>query len=267
MPVPIYFRQSGSGPDMIILHGLFGSSDNWHSISKKLETHFRIFLPDLRNHGQSPHTDTHSYEDMTADLELFFQTNRLDKTIVMGHSMGGKLAMMFAAKHPEKIKHLIVADITPKQYTSDSSEDEDQEMLLTLMETLDFSLISTRKEIDEALSKKIRSISLRQFLIKNIYRNKEGKFGWKINVPVLRKYLPAIIHDVNENFFNDYKPITSYPVTFIRGLNSNYIQDKDLSLIKSIYPQSKIIDIPNAGHWLHAEQPEKFINAVLSSLL
>ncbi len=258
----MYFRESGNGPNMIILHGLFGSSDNWLSISRRLEDYFRIYIPDLRNHGQSLHTKSHTYEDMAADLEFFFETNRINKAIVMGHSMGGKLAMMFAARHPEKTEHLIVADIAPKRYASEGSGEEDQEMLLSLMEKLDFSLYTSRREIDEALRKQIRSLSLRQFLLKNIYRNKEGKFSWKINVPVLKKYLGHIIHDVNKDFFDEYKPITAYPVTFIRGLNSDYISDEDIPLIRSIYPQAQIIDIPDAGHWLHAEQPNEFIKAV-----
>lgn len=261
----MYFRESGNGPNLIILHGLFGSSDNWLTISRRLESQFRIFLPDLRNHGQSPHAESHTYEDMAADLEFLFENNHIDKATILGHSMGGKLAMMFAALHPEKTERLIVADIAPKRYEIEGKGEEDQELLLSLMENLDFSSFTSRKEIDEALAKKIRSISLRQFLIKNIYRNKEGKFSWKINIPVIKRDLSHIIHDVNINFFNEYKPITSYPVTFIRGLNSDYIPDEDIPMIYSIYPQVQIIDIPDAGHWLHAEQPDEFIKTVLEA--
>lgn len=265
MPVSMHFRESGNGRPMIILHGLFGSSDNWLTISRRLESDFRIFLPDLRNHGQSPHTQSHSYEDMTADLELFFENHHPGKAILLGHSMGGKLAMKFAAEHPERIEHLIVADIAPKSYSAEDNE-EDQELLLNLMDNLDLSSFTSRKEIDESLSKEIKNISLRQFLIKNIHRNKEGNFSWKINVPVLKKYLPLIMRDVRADFFAGYKPLNKYHVTFIRGLKSNYIRDEDISGIKSIYPQSQIIDIPGAGHWLHSEKPDEFVRAVLSAV-
>lgn len=261
----MYFRESGNGSNLIILHGLFGCSDNWLTISRRLKSNFRVFIPDLRNHGQSPRAESHTYEDMMADLELFFGNNHIDKATILGHSMGGKLAMMFAALHPEKTERLIVADIAPKRYEREGKGEEDQELLLSLMEKLDFSSFVSRKEIDEALAKKIRSIPLRQFLVKNIYRNKEGKFSWKINIPVIKRDLSHIIHDLNINFFNEYKPITSYPVTFIRGLNSDYITDEDIPMIYSIYPQAQIIDIPDAGHWLHAEQPDEFIKTVLEA--
>ena len=264
--IEMNYRETGKGPVLIILHGLFGSSDNWITISRKLEDHFRIFLPDFRNHGQSPHTESHTYEDMTKDLELFFQTNHISNASLLGHSMGGKVAMMFAAKFPDKINNLIVADIAPKSYTLEDDKDEDIEMLLDLMEKLDLSSCFSRREIDEVLSKKIESVSLRQFLLKNIYRTREGVFTWKINVPVLKTYLTAIVRDVNQDFFKSFKPVTSYPVTFIRGLKSNYISDQDIPLIKEIYPGARIIGIPNAGHWLHAEQPEAFIDALLCGI-
>jgi pimeloyl-ACP methyl ester carboxylesterase len=134
------------------------------------------------------------------------------------------------------------------------------------MEELNLVAVSSRKEIDTFLAEKLQNSTLRQFLIKNIHRNKEGYFEWKINVPVLRYALLSITSDVNSEWFDDRKPILSYPVTFIRGLNSDYISDQDLPVIKGIYPEARIIDIPNAGHWLHAEQPEKFIEAVLTSV-
>lgn len=264
MPVQLHFRESGSGPAMIILHGLFGSSDNWLTISRRLDSEFKIFLPDLRNHGQSPHVESHTYEDMAEDLELFFKNNNINRATILGHSMGGKLAMMFSAMHPEKTERLIVADIAPKLYVREGSGEEDQEMLLTLMEQIDLSSFSSRKEIDEVLAEKIKSLSLRQFLVKNIYRNKGGKFSWKINIQALKENLGHIIHDVDKDFFNKYKPIATYPVTFIRGLKSDYIRDEDIPLIHSIYPQAQITNIADAGHWLHAEQPDEFIEAILS---
>jgi esterase len=266
MSVTLNFRKSGHGPALVILHGLYGASDNWISIARRLEKKFTIFIPDLRNHGQSPHTTTHTYQDMVGDLFQFFNDHHLKKAIVLGHSMGGKLAMMFAAEYPELITGLIVADISPKRYDYDFNTVVQHEVILGLMEELNLVAVTSRKEIDYLLSEKLEDSTLRQFLLKNIQRNKEGYFEWKFNVPVLRNALSSITSEVNIDWFRDRKPILNYPVTFIRGLNSDYITDQDIPLINDIYPEARVIDIADAGHWLHAEQPEKFIEAVLSSV-
>ena len=269
MPIKLNFRKSGSGPAFLILHGLYGASDNWISIAKKLEERFTVYIPDLRNHGHSPHTTTHTFQDMTDDLYRFFNDQSISNATILGHSMGGKLAMMFSAEYPELVKCLIVADIAPKSYGSDNQAFKSvlqHELILELMEELNLVAVDSRKEIDQFLSEKLSDHSLRQFLIKNIHRNKEGYFEWKINVPVLKYGLRSITTEVNGEWFSSRQPILNYPVTFIRGLNSDYISDSDIPAIKIIYPEARIIDIPDAGHWLHAEQPEKFIDAVLSSV-
>jgi esterase len=266
MSVTLNFRQSGHGPALVILHGLYGSSDNWISVAKNLEKRFTVFIPDLRNHGQSPHSSTHTFGDMAGDLYQFFNDHHLKKATILGHSMGGKLAMMFAAEYPELITGLIVADISPKKYSSEFKAAIQHEMILGLLEDINLTSVSTRKDIDNFIADKLKDTTLRQFILKNIHRNKEGYFEWKINVPVLRHSLLQILSEVNGDWFAGRRPILSYPVTFIRGLNSDYITDQDIQVIKEIYPEAKIIDIPGAGHWLHAEQPEKFIEAVLSSV-
>ena len=269
MLINLSFRKTGDGPVLVILHGLYGSSDNWISIARKLEDRFTIFIPDLRNHGQSPHTSTHTYQDMVDDLSLFFKKHHINKATILGHSMGGKLAMMFAAEYPEVITGLIVADIAPKNYNSGNKPFKtvlQHEMILGLMEELNLVAVTSRKEIDYFLSEKLKNSTLRQFLIKNIHRDKEGYFEWKINVPVLKHALDSITSEVNSDWFADRQPILNYPVTFIRGLNSDYISDQDFIAIKEIYPEARMIDIPDAGHWLHAEQPEKFVEAVLASV-
>lgn len=269
MSVTLNYRKSGHGSPLVILHGLYGASDNWISVARKLEGQFTVYIPDLRNHGQSPHTSTHTYQDMADDLYQFFSDHHLSAATILGHSMGGKLAMMFAAEYPELITGLIIADIAPKNYNSENKPFKtvlEHETILGLMEELNLVAVSSRKEIDYFLSEKLKDSSLRQFLIKNIHRDKEGYFEWKINVPVLKHALHAITSDVSREWFADRLPILSYPVTFIRGLNSDYISDQDFLAIKAIYPEARLIDIPGAGHWLHAEQPEKFIEAVLSSV-
>ena len=269
MTVRLNFRKSGSGPAFVILHGLYGASDNWISIAKKLEKRFTVYIPDLRNHGQSPHTTTHTFQDMTDDLVRFFNDHSITEATILGHSMGGKLAMMFSAEYPELVNCLIVADIAPKSYGAANQTFKSvlqHELILELMEELNLVAVSSRKEIDKFLSEKLHDPSLRQFLIKNIHRNKEGYFEWKINVPVLKYGLRSITTELNSEWFTDRQPILNYPVTFIRGLNSDYISDSDFPVIKIIYPEARIIDIPDAGHWLHAEQPEKFMEALLSSI-
>jgi pimeloyl-ACP methyl ester carboxylesterase len=269
MSVKLHFRKSGRGTPLVILHGLYGASDNWISIARKLEERFTVFIPDLRNHGRSPHTATHTYQDMVDDLVLFFDDHHIAKATILGHSMGGKLAMMFAAEYPELVTGLIIADIAPKSYNSLDKPFKtvlQHEVILELMEELNLVAVSSRKEIDHFLSGKLKDSTLRQFLIKNIHRNKDDYFEWKINVPVLKHALLAITSEVTGEWFADRRPILGYPVTFIRGLQSDYISDDDLPGLKEIYPEARIIDIANAGHWLHAEQPEKFIEAVLSAV-
>jgi pimeloyl-ACP methyl ester carboxylesterase len=268
--VKLHYRKLGSGPNLVILHGLYGSSDNWLTIAKKLEGHFTIWLPDHRNHGQSQHTDSHSYKDMVEDVAEFFHIHKIESANLLGHSMGGKVAMLFAAEYPEKTNSLIVVDIAPKSYISPEvtyKHVKQHELILQLISDLDLSSITTRTEIDQYFAEKLSDIGLRLFLLKNIHRNKDGHFAWKINVPVLRNAIESIVNDVNETIFSDRMPITAYPVTFIRGLDSDYISDEDIVVIKSIYPDAHIIDIPGAGHWLHAEQPENFITALLSAVM
>ena len=186
----MHFRKSGHGPALVILHGLYGSSDNWISIARKLEERFTIFIPDLRNHGQSPHASTHTYQDMVGDLYLFFKDQSINQATILGHSMGGKLAMMFAAEYPELITDLIIADIAPINYNSGNKPFKtvlQHELILGLMEELNLVAVTSRKEIDYFLAEKLKDSTLRQFILKNIHRNKDGYFEWKINVPVLKR--------------------------------------------------------------------------------
>ncbi len=269
MAVPLYFRKTGQGPFLIILHGFLGSSDNWFSFVKRLERKFTVILPDLRNHGQSPHTSTHTYEDMADDLRLLFESQNISKAFVIGHSMGGKLAMMFSAYYPEKTENLIIADISPKNYLSETNhlkESEQNKLIIHLMDEIDLNNFSTRNEIDQTLASKLKETGMRQFVLKNIIRENNGQFRWKINLPVLRDSVDTILSDVNQQWFSGLKPILNYRVTFIRGLNSDYITDEDILSIRDIYPEAKIIDIPDSGHWLHIDQPDLFYRAIMESM-
>lgn len=263
----LFCRIEGSGKPVVIVHGLYGSSDNWLSVAKKLASEYQVFSPDLRNHGHSPNSDVHDFEAMTADLAEFFDEHHIEKAILIGHSMGGKTAMSFAADYPERIEKLIVVDIAPKDYflLNDESQYYLHNNILLAMIEINLSRIETRKQVEDFLLERIDSSQIVQFLLKNLHRNKEThQFEWRINVQVLYDNLDEIIKGVNAHWFDDRIPITNYPVLFIKGVNSNYILPEDFPAIKRIYPDAEIVEIPKAGHWLHAEQPQAFMDAVWS---
>lgn len=265
----LFFRKTGAGEPLVILHGLYGSSDNWMGIARKLAEHYTVWTPDLRNHGQSPHDPDHTFDAMKADLAEFFEVHIPGNAALLGHSMGGKVAMWFAADYPEKVNNLIVADIAPKDYLL--MEDESQyyfhrNVLLAMLE-LSETPVTGRQELEDRLSEKIDKMEVIQFLIKNSRYNRETRrMEWKINVQALYDHLEEIVGGVNDRWFEGRIPIVAYPVTFIRGLNSPYIQDQDVPDILKIYPDAELVNIPGAGHWLHAEQPGLFLDAVAGAL-
>ena len=262
----LFFRKYGSGPDMIILHGLYGSSDNWITIAHKLEEHYTIYLPDLRNHGASPHTQEHTFATMADDLSQFYEDHHIGSAFLAGHSMGGKVAMRFAADHPEKVNKLLIVDIAPKNYLAGNSSFKhirQHEMILGLLENPDLSAFHSRQELDNYFGSRIKEENIRHFLLKNIHRSHDGKFAWKINAPVLRDSFRSMVSEMDLLWFEERMPITAYPVTFVRGLNSEYIGDADWLDIKKIYPEARLVDFPNAGHWLHAEQPSALVAEIL----
>ena len=262
----LFYRKEGSGLPLVIVHGLYGSSDNWINIGKRLAEKHTVYMLDQRNHGRSPFADSHTYDDLRNDLETFFEQHQIEKAILLGHSMGGKVAMWFAADFPEKVEKLVIADITPKNYLllNDDSQFYLHQNILLAMQEINFSLIKSRNDVDDYLAEKVDNERIRQFLLKNVAKDINTKlYKWRINAEVLYSHLEEIVSGVNKNWLDDRIPITSYPVIFIRGMKSNYILPEDEILIKEIYPESKIIDIPDAGHWLHAEQPELFMQAVM----
>jgi pimeloyl-ACP methyl ester carboxylesterase len=261
----LFYRVEGAGFPVVIIHGLYGSSDNWMTVAKKLASGFKVFSVDLRNHGHSPNSEIHDFESMKNDIAEFFDEHEIEKSIVLGHSMGGKAAMCFAADYPERIKKLIVADIAPKDYfqLNDESQYYLHNNILRAMLEIDFSRIESRKRIEAFLLERIDSLQIVQFLLKNVHRNKTNhQYEWRLNARVLYDNLDEIIKGVNEHWFDDRIPITNYPVLFIKGANSNYILPEDYPSIKRIYPEAQIIEIPDAGHWLHAEQPQLFMEVV-----
>jgi len=260
----LFFRKYGSGPPLIILHGLYGSSDNWVSIGRKLAENFEVFLVDQRNHGRSQHSPEHNYHLLKEDLKEFMDKQSIEKAIIIGHSMGGKVAMFFAVDYPERINHLIVADISPRSYkTTNSAQLLAHNTIIKAMYNIDFYGITSREEIDGILAKSIPEPRIRQFLLKNIKRSKDNEYSWSLNIKTIKNELIHIMDGLNEN----QKKITGFPVLFLKGEKSDYILKEDKEIIQKIFPFADIEIIPNAGHWMHAEQPEMFINKISDFIL
>lgn len=266
----LYFRKFGQGHPLIIIHGLYGSSDNWINIGRELSEYFEVFLLDQRNHGQSPHNAEHSYAAMKSDLLEFMDTQQIERAILLGHSMGGKTAMLFALQHPERVSRLVVADIAPKKYTLPKQESPKNFSHLTIfkaMREVDFETAHSRSEIEKQLARHIWSKRVRKFLLKNIRRNKTkclGEahcFGWQINVEALYNNLDEILGGVDASEYKG-KAVENFPALFLKGEHSGYLSPDDLPQIKKMFAFATLETIPQAGHWLHAEQPEKFIKSV-----
>ncbi len=252
----LYYHSYGleSLPPLIILHGLFGSSDNWHSFGKIFGEHFCTFVLDARNHGRSPQSDVFNYYAMSEDVVEFVHQKNLSSVSLLGHSMGGKTAALVSLLHPELIDKLIVVDIAPRSYHAHHDH------VFNALTSLDLTLFEYRKDIDEVLSKKIREVPLRQFLMKNLTRDDSGRFHWKMNLEVIEKNYAQI----NEELPRDHQ--FDKLALFIRGENSEYIQMEDLPLIYKLFPKAKLATIKNAGHWVHVDAPKEFADTVLDFL-
>jgi pimeloyl-ACP methyl ester carboxylesterase len=240
------FKKSGTGPPLVILHGLFGSLDNWFSIAKELVEHYTLYLVDQRNHGDSPHSNEWNYEVMVEDLRELLDAEGLDAVYLMGHSMGGKTVMNFAVQYPERVRKLIVGDIAPRYYPIH------HQVILEGLNALNLSQLQSRKEADDLLAPYIPELGVRQFLLKSLGRDANG-FAWKINLSVITEHIEEVGKALDEG------TIFEGPTLFLGGDNSSYIQENDLPGMKHHFPNCTWISIPNAGHWLHAEQPQAVV--------
>lgn len=253
--IALNYKVVGDGTPVIILHGLFGSLDNWQTISKKISEHgYKVYTVDQRNHGKSPHTSLHTYSEMAKDLAHFMDNMNLQKSIIIGHSMGGKTAMQFAADFPNRIDKLCVVDIGPKYYPPH------HQTILKALHSVKTNQITSRKEAEEAIGQHISEFGIKQFLMKNLDRKDATSFRWKMNLPVLSEQIENVGAEIKWN-----KPFTELSL-FIAGENSDYIIKEDHEGIKTLFPKATIINIKEAGHWVHAEQPEAFTETVLQFL-
>ncbi len=261
----LYHREMGRGEPLIILHGLYGSSDNWINIGKALSETYRVYLVDQRNHGHSPHSHKHNYYVMVDDLLEFIQSQGLEKVNLLGHSMGGKTALYFAVAHPEMVQKLIVVDIAPTPYqmlTKTNPQALNHLNIMNALYNLDINHISTLKEADNQLAATIPYQRVRQFLLKNLKRNRDGSFRWLLNISAIRNELPAILDGLDPEKYRNNNASFSFPVLFIKGELSEYIQAEHKDAILKIFPHANIQTIEGAGHWVHAEKREEFLETL-----
>lgn len=246
----LHFREYGEGQPLVILHGLFGSSDNWQIIGKELSAHFHVFLVDQRNHGHSPHSNDFSYDLMSDDLDELLEDNDLEDVVLVGHSMGGKTAMTYAHFDTNRLAKLVIIDIGPKQYPMH------HETILEGLQSIDFNSHNTRSKCEVQIAKYVTDVGVRQFLLKNLYWVEKGQLEWRINLIVLAREMQNILSAMDEQ-------IVELPTLFVRGELSNYILESDFNSIKEQFVNARIETVSAVGHWVHAEAPKKILELLI----
>ncbi len=254
----LFYRELGQGQPVVILHGLYGSSDNWMSIARELSKDYRVILVDQRNHGQSPHSMSHTYNDMAKDLKELLDKLAIERVSLLGHSMGGKTATLFTSQYPDMVYKLVVVDILPFAMDVNRHEQEHGKILSALL-MLRPELASTRSELDAALAEHVKSKPIRQFLLKNLKRDKGGAYQWTLNVEAISYNLSHLMGAV---FSADNKSTIDVPTLFVKGEMSGYIPKDSETLLEGMFSDYRISTVPNSGHWLHAENPNFFIDVV-----
>jgi esterase len=248
----LHFRQygPGHGEPVILLHGLFGSHDNWHTLSQRLAERWRVWAVDQRNHGHSPHAAEMNYPVMADDVARFCRDHALAGVRVVGHSMGGKTAMQFALAHPEAVARLAVVDVAPRAYDAAHSE------ISAALLSLDLAAFQTRRQVEEALAPSIPELAVRRFLLKNLAHGPDGAFRWKLNLRDIFHNHAALNAAVEAD-----RPFDK-PALFLRGDRSDYIRAGDAAGIRRLFPRGEIRTIAGAGHWVHADAPGAFLGAL-----
>lgn len=255
----LHFKELGqphaAAPPLVMLHGLFGSSDNWLGVAPKLAQNARVFLVDLRNHGLSPHSDDMTFALMADDIAEFLDARQLNRARVLGHSLGGKVAMQFALTFPARLDRLVVVDIAPRAYAPE------HESLFKALLALDLKQYHSRTQIEESLAPAIPDLTLRRFLLKNLKSSSSSSssmrsFDWRIPLNSLFASYPKLCEALT--FPNTFPG----PMLFLRGGQSPYVSDADAPLIHQFFPQAAIETIPTARHWVHADAPDEFVKRV-----
>lgn len=247
MSVPLFFNDSGVGSPLIILHGLFGSSVNWRRIARFLSQQHRVLALDLRNHGRSPQADTMSYAEMADDLFALMDREALLRATLLGHSLGGKVAMVAALRQPERVAELLIVDIAPVQYQGDYAQ------IITALQGVDLNRVTRRSDADVQLKQRIADMRLRSFLLQNLV-SEGGRYRWRVFLPGIAQALPEL------RGFPALSPSRRFwgKSLFVRGEQSDYVVPEFYPAIHARFPSAEIVSIPDASHWVHADQPERF---------
>lgn len=255
-PIDLHFKAYGGGPPLIVLHGLFGAGGNWHSLSRKVfAEHFTVYTVDLRNHGRSPHDDRFDYPAMVADLEHFLDKRGLSEASLLGHSMGGKVAMHAALTHPDRVSKLVVVDIAPRTYPPSHAP------IFEALKSVEFSAVASREDVDEQLARRISSRAVRQFVMKNLsYDTETQAYSWQMALEAIHRNYEQINRAV------EYDGTYEGPTLFVRGERSDYVREDDESLIRSLFPNARIETVEGAGHWVHADAPDALAEVVVGFL-
>ena len=253
----LFFRSYGHGNPLIILHGILGISDNWVSFGKRIaEQGYRVIIPDQRNHGHSPHSPAFNYYALVDDLYEFIDNLGLENPILLGHSMGGKVAMRYTLENPELVSKIIIVDVSLRTYVTHTHHQQ----LIKSMMGIDLTRYRSRKDVEVQLSESIPSDRIRQFLMKSLYWKDKGKLGWRLNLEALYENLESMYDGV---FFSTrfYRP-----ALFIRGGRSDYVTEDDYKAISTSFPKADIQTIENGTHWVHADEPDEFHQIVQTFL-
>ena len=246
----LHYKSYGSGQPLIILHGLLGSLENWRSACLELARDFRIIAPDQRNHGHSPHSEEMNYPSMAEDVSELLDRENLPSAPVLGHSMGGKTAMQLALSHPHRVTKLIVADMAPRAYSPRHAK------ILSAMLALDLSSFQTRRHVQEALAPAIPDLAVRQFLLKNLEFDSSGQLRWRIGLAQIFRNYDALRQPLQSE--SPFKR----PTLFLRGEHSDFLTEDDFPSIQKLFPEARLQTIPQASHWVHADNLPVFIQKV-----
>lgn len=249
-----YTRFGEAGDPLVIVHGLFGSARNWQAIAKRLAGSYRVFAVDLRNHGESPWAPTMSFAEMADDLRAFLDTHKLAEATIIGHSVGGKTAMTMALEHPERVDRLVVVDIAPVAY------DHSHLALVHAMQEVDLGGTRRRADVEERLAARIADAPTRLFLMQNVV-TRNGSLAWRINLEAIAAAMPQLT-DFPDEAGHEYDG----RVLFVRGERSDYVDATHQDAIFALFPQAEFAVIDNAGHRVHAEQPDPFLARVRTFL-
>jgi esterase len=261
----LHYSKVGKGDPLIILHGLYGSGSNWHTIGKALSQYFTVYMPDQRNHGNSFHDPELNYTILTSDLEEFMNTLRISKACLLGHSMGGKTVMKFTFEHPDRVTKLVVIDIAMRSYMKEfrnnpTMQSAVHQKIVHALTSLDIDFSETRDEVDKQMARYVPQKDIRQFLLKNLKRDETGKFYWGLNINAVKENLSRLLDEI----IMPDKPFPG-PVMVISGKRSGYISELDKKDFRTAFPAVQIEEL-DSGHWVHAEQPDELLDLLMKFL-